>query len=97
MIPVMSCFLPLTHTHIYLPPLFQLWEAFNSGIVNDWLLELCGDLSEEHVAGKAGDAGQDGGAEYQDVGIWTQEQWSLLATKTLGAMSKCCRTRSCFY
>lgn len=94
MIPVMSSFLPLTHTHIYLPPLFQLWEAFNSGIVNDWLLELCGDLSEEHVAGKAGDAGQDGGAEYQDVGIWTQEQWSLLATKTLGAMSKCCSTRS---
>lgn len=93
----MSCFLPLTHTHTYLPTLFKLWEAFNSGVVNDWLLELCGDLSEEHVAGKFGDAGEDGGAEYQDVGIWTEDQWSILATKTLGAMSKYFFTRNRSY
>lgn len=88
MIPVMSCFLPLTHTHVYLPALFKLWEAFNSAIVNDWFLELCGDLSEEHVSGKAGDAGEEGGAEFKDVGMWSEEQWSLLASKTLGSMSE---------
>ena len=51
-------------------------------------LELCGNLSEEHVAGKAGEAGVEGGAEYRDVGIWSEEQWTLLANKTLGAMSE---------
>lgn len=89
MVPVMSCFLPLTHTHVYLPSLFKLWEAFNSSIINDWLLELCGDLSETHVAGKSGDAGQGGGADYKDVGIWSEEQWTVLASKTLGSMSEC--------
>lgn len=90
MIPVITSFLPLTHTHVYISTLFKLWEAFNSSIVNDWLLELCGDLSEEHVAGKAGDAGEEGGAEYKDIGIWTEDQWVLLANKTLGAMSRPC-------
>ena len=88
MTPVLASFLPLTHTHVYLPALFKLWEAFNSSIMNDWLLELCGNLSEEHVAGKAGEAGVEGGAEYRDVGIWFEEQWTLLANKTLGAMSE---------
>lgn len=96
MIPVMTSFLPLTHTHIYIPMLFKLWEAFNSSIINDWLLELCGDLSEEHVAGKAGDAGE-GGAEFKDVGIWTEEQWTLLMNKTLGSMSKWLVYRNCRY
>ena len=88
MIPVMTAFLPTTHTHLYLPVLFELWEAFNSSIIDERLLDLCGELSEEHVSGKSGDAGEEGGAEWKDVGIWSESQWTLLAGKTLGAMSE---------
>jgi proteasome activator subunit 4 len=87
MVPVMTSFLPPTHTHVYLPVLFKLWEAFNSSVIDERLLELCGDLSEEHVGGLAGDATQEGNAKWQDVGIWTKDQWTLLTGKALGAMS----------
>jgi len=87
MIPVLTSFLPPTDTHLYLPSLFKIWEAFNSGVIDDRLLELCGDLSEEHVAGKFGDAGE-GGAEWKDVGIWTEAEWNILVGKGLGSMSK---------
>jgi proteasome activator subunit 4 len=86
MIPVMTSFLPPSHVHLYIPSLFKLWEAFNSSIIDDRLIEFVGNLSEEHVAGKFGLAGE-GGAEWKDVGIWTSDQWTLLVGKGLGFMS----------
>ncbi len=82
MVPVMASFLPFTGTELYLPTVFNLWKSFNSSIVNDWFLELCGDLAEEHITGQAGSA------EWRDVGIWSEEQWTLLVGRTLGAMSE---------
>ncbi|TFK57500.1 ARM repeat-containing protein [Heliocybe sulcata] len=87
MIPVVTSFLPPTHCHLYLPPLLKIWEAFNSTVVDDRFLELVGDLSEEHIAGPEGDAGEEGGARWKDVGIWTQEQWTFLMGKALGSMN----------
>ncbi|KAI0094551.1 ARM repeat-containing protein [Irpex rosettiformis] len=87
MLPVMTAFFPPTHTHLYLPMLFKLWEAFNSHIIDDRLLELCGELSEEHVSGKDNGTGEEGIAEWKDIGIWTQSEWAVLATKALGAMN----------
>lgn len=87
MVPVLTSFMPPTHTHLYLPALFKFWEAFNSGVVDDRLMELCGDLSEEHVSGAFGDAGE-GGAVWKDVGIWTEDQWNTLVGKGLGSMSR---------
>ncbi|EFI28574.1 hypothetical protein CC1G_13601 [Coprinopsis cinerea okayama7 len=84
MIPVLTSFLPLTQSRLYIPPLFKIWEAFNSSIVDDRMLELCGDLSEEHVAGTAGEDGEYA-AEWKDVGIWTQWQWDLLSGKCMGS------------
>ena len=88
MVPVLTSFLPPTHTHLYIPALFKIWEAFNSGVLDDRLLEMCGECSEEHVSGTAGDAGQEGGAAWKDVGIWTESQWVTLVGKGLGSMSK---------
>ena len=87
MLPVLTSFLPPTHTHLYLPALFKIWEAFNSSVMDDRLLEMCGELSEEHVSGTAGDAGQ-GGAPWKDVGIWTESQWATLVGKGLSSISK---------
>lgn len=87
MIPVLTSFLPSTHTHLYLPALFKIWEAFNSGVIDDRMMQLCGDLSEEHVAGTLGEAGEEGGAPWKDVGIWTQTEWNILVGKGLGSMS----------
>lgn len=86
MLPVLTSFLPPTHTHLYLPALFKIWEAFNSSVMDDRLLEMCGELSEEHVSGTAGDAGQ-GGAPWKDVGIWTESQWATLVGKGLSSIS----------
>lgn len=47
-----------------------------------------GNLAEEHVAGKAGEAGSDGGAEWRDVGIFTDEQFTFLVGKCLNSMSE---------
>ncbi|OBZ79732.1 Proteasome activator complex subunit 4A [Grifola frondosa] len=87
MIPVMTSFLPPTHTHLYLPTFFKLWEAFNSSLIDDRLLELCGELAEEHIAGKSGDAGEEGGAEWKAVGIWSESEWTFLVGKALGSMN----------
>ena len=87
MVPVLASFLPPTHTHLYLPALFKIWEAFNSGVIDDRFLEMCGELSEDHVSGTAGDAGN-GGAPWKDVGIWTESQWATLVGKSLGSISK---------
>jgi hypothetical protein len=89
MIPVFSSFLPPTHPHLYIPALFKIWEAFNSSVIDDRLIDLAGDLSEEHVAGTAGSAGQEGGAEWKYAGIWTEDQWTMLIGQGLASMSAC--------
>lgn len=87
MIPVILSFVPPTHTHLYLPFLLKLWEAFNSSILDDRLLDLSGNLSQEHVSGPFGTAGTEGGAQWKDVGIWSQAEWGLLVSKGLTSMS----------
>lgn|ERR1700722_1170165 len=87
MVPVLTSFLPPSHTHLYFPPMFRLWEAFNSSVMDDRFIELAGELSEEHVAAKFGVAGAEGGAEWKDIGIWSEDQWKLLIGKGLGSMS----------
>ncbi|KAH8100456.1 ARM repeat-containing protein [Cristinia sonorae] len=87
MVPVIVSFLPPTHTHLYLPLIFKLWEAFNSGVIDDRFLEVCGDLSEEHIAGPDGDAGPEGGAKFKDVGMWSHAEWTMLVGKTLASMN----------
>lgn len=52
------------------------------------MIDLCGTLSEEHVAGKAGEAGEEGGAVWQDIAIWTDSQFKFLAGKALNSMRK---------
>ncbi|KAH9487094.1 Proteasome activator complex subunit 4 [Psilocybe cubensis] len=86
MVPVLTCFLPPTHSHLYMPSIFKIWEAFNSAIIDDRVLELCGDLAEEHVSGLCGDD-NDGGAVWKDVGIWTEAEWNTLMGKGLGSMN----------
>ncbi|KAG2062138.1 hypothetical protein BDR06DRAFT_978583 [Suillus hirtellus] len=86
MIPVLTSFLPPTHTHIYLPVIFRIWEAFNSHIMDDRFLEFAGILAEEHVAGKEGLAGEEGGAAWKDIGIWTQEEWLMLVSKGIESL-----------
>jgi proteasome activator subunit 4 len=87
MLPVITSFLPPSHTHLYLPSLFKIWEAFNSSVIDDRLLDLAGELSEEHVAGQAGLAGEEGGAVWKDVGIWSEAEWRVLLGKGLESMS----------
>jgi hypothetical protein len=84
MIPVITSFLPPSHTHLFLPSLFKIWEAFNSSVVDEYLLELAGELSEGQVSANPGDVG---GSEWKDVGIWSETQWKLIVGKGLGSMS----------
>lgn len=86
-VPVIISFLPPTHCAQYVPALFKIWEAFNSNVLDERFLELFGALAEEHVAGKAGDAGSEGGAEWKEVGIWTGEQFAILVGKCLNSMN----------
>jgi len=92
MILVLTSFLPPTHTHLYIQPLVTIWEAFNSGTIDDRLMDMWGDLAEEHVAGIAGNAGEEGGAAWKDVGIWTAAQGNRLIGKGLGSMSMIIKT-----
>ncbi|KAF8922284.1 armadillo-type protein [Mucidula mucida] len=86
MIPVITSFLPPSHTNLYLPALFKIWEGFNSSLIDDRFLHLAGHLSEEHVSGLSGDAGE-GGAKWKDVGIWCETEWDILVSKGLGSMN----------
>lgn len=79
MIPVMTSFLPPFAIHLYVPVLFKLWEAFNSEVINSRLIELFGDLSEEHKSGSA--------VKWKNVGIWSDVEWTVLVGKALGSMS----------
>jgi proteasome activator subunit 4 len=87
MIPVMTSFLPPIQIHLYLPTIFKVWEAFNSSLLDDRLIDFVGELSEEHVAGIAGKVGVDGGAQWKDVGIWSETEWTVLMGKALGSMN----------
>ncbi|KAG6889358.1 hypothetical protein C0995_001423 [Termitomyces sp. Mi166 len=86
-VPVMTSFLPPTHTHIYIPALFKIWEAFNSSVIDDRLLELVGFLSEEYISGTSRDVGEKGGLQWKDVGIWTHAEWQVLIGKGLNSMN----------
>lgn len=96
MVPVIASFMPPTHVQFYVPPLFKLWEAFNSSVIDDRLIALAGQLSEEHVSGVAGLAGEDGGAKWKDVGIWSGDEWTMLMGKSLGSMSLSFSIAKCF-
>lgn len=87
MIPVITSFLPPTDPDLYIPALFKIWEAFNSSVVDDRLIDLAADLSEEHVTGKAESGEQKNSAEWKDVGIWTEDQWNRLIGQGLASMS----------
>ncbi|CAE6462385.1 unnamed protein product [Rhizoctonia solani] len=86
MIIVITSFISPSHPDIYLPALFKIWEAFNSTVVDDRLIHVMGNLAEEHCAGKDGRWG-DGSTERRDVGIFTEQQWTLLMSKCSGSMS----------
>ncbi|KAG6869165.1 hypothetical protein C0993_012264 [Termitomyces sp. T159_Od127] len=86
MVPVLTSFLPVTHTYLYIPALFKIWEAFNSSVVDDRLLELAGSLSEEHLAGIDREA-EKSGVQWKDVGIWTLAEWQVLIGKGLNSMN----------
>jgi proteasome activator subunit 4 len=60
-------------------------EQTNSNVVDDRLIEMFANMAEEHVAGKAGRTGPEGGAAWQDVGIFTEAQWTVLVGKCLGS------------
>ncbi|KAJ6501707.1 hypothetical protein C8R47DRAFT_1108448 [Mycena vitilis] len=86
MFPVFVSFLPPTHIHLYLPTLLVFSKAFNSTIIDERILELAGELSEEHVSGAAGPAGEEGGAKWKDIGIWSEADWNFLVGKGLTSM-----------
>ena len=50
MVPVLTSFLPPAHAHLYLPACFTIWSSFNLSLLDDRFIEMCGDLSEEHVS-----------------------------------------------
>lgn len=50
-------FLPLSHPQYYLPAVFRLWEAFNSGIWDEQWLDLIERLSVKHLDPAASDPG----------------------------------------
>ena len=52
------------------------------------MIELMGNLAEEHVSGLAGRLGREGAIEWRDVGIWSEKQWVFMTGKCLGAMSE---------
>ncbi|THH09871.1 hypothetical protein EW145_g1718 [Phellinidium pouzarii] len=85
-IPVLTSFLPFSQPQVYLPALFAVWEAFNSNIVDDRMIELMGDLAEEHVSGTTGPYGE-AVARWCDIGIWDEDQWIFLMGKCLGSMN----------
>ena len=88
MVPVLTSFLPPSYSHLYMPVVFKLWEAFNSSVIDDRFIELCGELSEEHIAGQFSEYGPEGTAEWKTVGIWSDAEWTFLIGKALGSMSK---------
>jgi len=66
-----------------------MWKGFNSSAIDDRFIELCGELSEEHVSKSNAPEGE---AIWKDVGIWSQSQWDLLVGKGLSSLSECLTT-----
>ncbi|KAF8587289.1 ARM repeat-containing protein [Ramaria rubella] len=83
---VLASFLPLKGSHRYIPFLYRLWEALNSHLVDERMLEIMGNLAVENVAGKSGEDYEEG-AEWLDVGIFTEAQWIVLVGKCLGSFN----------
>ena len=88
MVPVLTSFLPPAHAHLYLPACFTIWSPFNSSLLDDRFIEMCGDLSEEHVSAPIPLEGEDSGMVWKDVGIWSQAQWNILVGKSLSSMGR---------
>jgi proteasome activator subunit 4 len=86
MVPVLTSFLPPAHAHLYLPACFTIWSPFNSSLLDDRFIEMCGDLSEEHVSVPIPSEGEDCGVVWKDVGIWSHGQWNILVGKSLSSM-----------
>jgi proteasome activator subunit 4 len=69
-------FLPLSHPQYYLPAVFKLWEAFNSGIWDEQWLDLVERLAVKHL-----DPGQSDPAIVEELrqiaknkGEWVEEK-----------------------
>jgi proteasome activator subunit 4 len=88
MVPVLTSFLPPAHAHLYLPACFTVWKAFNSGSLDDRFMELCGELSEEHVSAPVASESEDGALVWKDVGIWSRAQWDIIVGKGLSSMGR---------
>ena len=86
MVPVLTSFLPPAHAHLYLPACFTIWKAFNSSLLDDRFMEICGEISEEHVSVPVLSDSQDRGMVWKDVGVWSQAQWNILVGKGLSSM-----------
>lgn len=88
MVPVLTSFLPPAQAHLYLPACFSIWKAFNSTLLDDRFIEMCGELSEEHVSAPIASEGEDFGMVWNGVGIWSQIQWNILVGKGLSSISR---------
>jgi proteasome activator subunit 4 len=51
------------------------------------MLEMMGNLAVEHVAGMDNNDSHDSGVEWQDIGIFSETQWTVLIGKCLGSFS----------
>lgn len=61
------------------------------------MLEMMGNLAVEHVAGKGNSEDYDGGVEWQDIGIFSEAQWTVLTGKCLGSFSPFILSHMCLY
>ncbi|KAG8858716.1 hypothetical protein FRB96_004853 [Tulasnella sp. 330] len=84
---IITSFLPRSHARTYLPFIFKTWEAFHSYKIEDCVLQMLGQLSISHVAGKAGDFTPDGCVEWKDIGIYTEAEWAVIMRSCLSSMS----------
>ncbi|KZT40114.1 hypothetical protein SISSUDRAFT_983884 [Sistotremastrum suecicum HHB10207 ss-3] len=82
-------FLPLSHPQLYLPALFQLWDAINSYIYDERMIAFLAELAEVHVdpsSGLARNASGDWTGLWKDVGIFNEAEWNTIMCKTLASM-----------
>ncbi|KAG9039991.1 hypothetical protein FRB95_004463 [Tulasnella sp. JGI-2019a] len=84
---IITSFLPRSHAQIYIPFVFKTWEAFHSYKIEDCVLQILGQLSISHVAGKASDYPPEGCLEWKDVGIYTEAEWATIMRACLASMS----------
>ncbi|KAF5374850.1 hypothetical protein D9758_000077 [Tetrapyrgos nigripes] len=72
-------FLPLTHPQPYLPMLFRMWEAINSYIYDERMLDFLAKISEMHVSPKISDPRRiaelpdDARSEDEDRPAWSDD------------------------